>query len=230
MTHSGLLGLLEPIESEVLSSWRELDSLYPFGQHYRGIEPSFSLSFHHAEGPSSQAIAAGVDQDALSLAVSASNCVKIYRGTKATGSIYRLQEMVDMRLDTPSINHIAWAPGCLRCFDVVAAACDDGTVRIMEITVPEPEAALLDVKAPQSNDTTRRASDPARNPPSGIGAGLAELSRSTSVRNAVDDSNMRHDCKEVEVLLHEDRGPVWKVSRLRNPTCPSWSICLNCSF
>lgn len=211
MTHRGLLSLLEPTQPELLNNWREVDSLYPFGQYYRGIEPMFSISFHHAEAPSSQAVAAGFDRDSLSLAVSAFHCVKIYRRMKAAEGIHQLKEMIEIVLDTPSINQIAWAPGCLRFLDVIAAACDDGTVRILEITVPRAGVNFLGVKAPLSSDSTERASDTAHNPPSGIGAGLAELSRSASVRSVADDSHMKHDCKEVAVLLHGDRGPVWKV-------------------
>jgi len=185
--------------------------LYPFGQHPRGSEPRFSLSFHQSHGPSPQALRAGLDASALSIAVSAANLIKLYRGTKSDERIYQLQEMAQINLHTSLINEIAWAPGCLHPFDVVAAACDDGTLRVVEITVPQAPASILTVKSQPFKEPPRRGSVNTRNNTSGISAGLAGMNRTTVARSDAGGSTMKHEWREVATLSPADGAPAWKV-------------------
>ncbi|KAL9130716.1 MAG: hypothetical protein Q9175_006953 [Cornicularia normoerica] len=215
ITHDGLLSLLEPADPELLGSWNVIDNIYPFGQHHRGTEARFRLTFHQGEGPSTNAIFAGLDPNAISLAVSAIEHIKVYRAVKSgepPESNYLFYEMIEIRTDA-TINEIAWAPGCLRPNDVIAAACNDGTIRIFEVDTPHEVDAWSRpsaVKVYKSNGPQRAFSATLRNAPSGIGAGLAGMSRSAPPREVMNSLNIRHEWKQIALLSH-DEAPVWKI-------------------
>ena len=213
VTHDGLLSLFEPSEPESLSAWKELDQIYPYGQHSRGTEPRFRLSLHRSERPCYNAVVAGLDPKALSLAVSAMSFIKIYRALKPEEGSYQLHEMIELATDAPLINDVSWAPGCIRPYDLIAAACDDGFVRVFEITTPVDaktiSRATLDAPIPRKPGPGPAAVT-ARNAPSGIGAGLAGVSRAAA-RNTADTVKIRHEWKEVAALHRDEGAPVWKV-------------------
>lgn len=195
--------------------WKELDSLYPFEQHPRGTEPKFKLSFHQSERPCYNAILAGLDAKALSLAVSAVNFVKIFRALKPDEGNYQLYEMAEIVIQTTLVNDIAWAPGCIRPYDLVATACDDGTARIFRITTPHNGNAPLPPVLESHNSPAvniREPVPPARKNPSGIGAGLAGASRAAAAaRQIINTSKVKHEWMEIAVLPHDDELPVWKL-------------------
>lgn len=215
ITHDGLLSLLEPADPESLSSWNVIDNIYPFGQHHRGTEARFRLSFHQGEGPSTNAIFAGLDPNAISLAVSAIEHVKVYRAVKSdepSGSNYLFYEMIEIHADA-IINEIAWAPGCLHPYDVIAAACNDGTIRIFEVDTPNDHDALLRIPAVKTykhNGQQRALPATSKNAPSGIGAGLAGMSRNAPPRDVMNSLNIKHEWKQAALLSH-DEAPVWKI-------------------
>lgn len=218
ITHDGLLSLLEPGDPESLGSWNVIDNIYPFGQHHRGTEARFRLSFHQGEGPSTNALFAGLDPNAISLAVSAIERIKVYRAVKSgepSESNYLFYEMIEIHTDA-IINEIAWAPGCLQPFDVIAAACNDGTVRIFEVDTPDEVDASSKtpaVRAYRSSGPQRALSTTSttmRNAPSGIGAGLAGMSRNAPPREVMNSLNIKHEWKQAALLSH-DEAPVWKI-------------------
>ena len=235
ITHDGLLSLLEPVDAESLTSWTQIDTIYPFGHHPRGTEARFRLSFQQAEGPCSNALLAGIGFKTLSLAVSAMNNIKIFRALKpdespssssSSDGNYQFYEMHDMHTDTALINEIAWAPGCLRAFDVIAAACDDGTVRIFEVDTPhEADGSTSNVRTSaavkpplqqsQLGPPKGGAAFTSRNAPSGIGAGLAGMSRDTAPRRGM-AHEVKHESRQVAVLAPDEPAPVWKVRWLHD--------------
>lgn len=213
ITHDGLLSLLEPLEPESLVAWRETDSLFPFGQQSRSSEPRFGLSLHQAEMPCYYAVAAGLERNALSLAVSAMSTIKIFRALKPDETGYQFHEMLEITTDSLLINDLAWAPGCIRPYDLVAAACDDGFVRIFEITTPYHSDLGLSALSRTSGAMKNRTSSlTARSAPSGIGAGLAGVSR-TSIRSNASSSRIKHEWKELTSLRTngDECKPVWRV-------------------
>ncbi len=213
VTHDGLLSLLEPSEPESLSAWKEIDHIYPYGQHSRGTEPRFRLSFHRSERPCYNAVMAGLDPKALSLAVSAMSFIKIYRALKVEEGNYQFYEMIELATNAPLINDVSWAPGCVRPYDLIAAACDDGFVRVFEINTPvdAKSSSRKTTDAPTLlNAGPRPVSVAARNAPSGIGAGLVGASRAAA-RNNAGTAKIRHEWKEVVAIYHDDGAPVWKV-------------------
>ena len=215
ITHDGLLSLLEPTNPESLGSWNAIDNIYPFGQHHRGTEAKFRLSFHQSEGPSSNAIFAGLDPNAMSLAVSAIEHIKVYRAVKSgepSEGNYQFNEMMNIHVDA-IINEIAWAPGCLHPHDLIAAACNDGTIRIFEVDTPHEVNALSRTpaaKAYKSNGPQKAITATLRNAPSGIGAGLAGMSRNAPPREVMNNLNIKHEWKQAALLSH-DEAPIWKV-------------------
>ena len=215
VSRSGLLSLLEPSEPTTLSSWREIDALYPFGQHHRGSEPRLDLSFQHALGACSQALEAGLDPTAISLAVSSANSVKIYRALKSEGDVYQFHEVLELPIDFTLVNAIAWAPGGVNATDIIAIACDDSNVRIVEVTVENSSAGSLSTSIKSPHVAARRDSDNARSIASGISAELAGMNRTTAPRKDVSRASLEHAAKEVAVLqLHNDvpvYGLKWNV-------------------
>lgn len=216
ITYDGLLSLFEPVDPETLKSWSQLDSFHPFGLCPRGTEARFSLSFQQSEGPSINATHPADDANGLSLAVSVMNSIKIFQATKPddhSEGNYQLCEMLNMHTDTSQINEIAWAPGCLRPYGVIAAACDDGTVRIFEVDVNNESDGTsrgLAAKPPQSNGPSKATLADPRNAPSGIGAGLAGISRNAAGRRDT-FNEMRPESRQASILTHEDGAPVWKL-------------------
>ncbi|KAL8821053.1 MAG: hypothetical protein Q9223_000853 [Gallowayella weberi] len=215
VSRDGLLSLLEPSESESLRTWKELDSIWPFGQHVRGSEPTFRLSLHQAEKPSYSAITAGLDPKAISLSLSAANSIKIFRATRSEDGNFQFYEVLELSAIHATINDVAWAPGSVRPYDLIAAACDDGCVRVYEITTPPPNTGRSSPpghpdSAPSTKDR-RNSSKIARHAPSGIGAGLAGYSRAEAVRNSNGGIRIPHSWKETAKLDHEGGSPVWRV-------------------
>lgn len=214
ISRDGLLSLLEPSEPESLHAWKELDTMYPFGQHTRGSEPTFRLSLHHSERPSYGAISAGVDPKAISIALSATSSIKILRATRPDYINYQLYEMLEINTSTSAINDVSWAPGGIRPYDLLAAACDDGRVRLYEVTTPGSLDQSSTVPGLGSEILMRqkRASPAvARQTLSGIGAGLAGVSQAGSTRRAGGGLCVQHAWKEVAILSHDDGAPVWRV-------------------
>ena len=153
--------------------------------------------------------------NAISLAVSAIEHIKVYRAVKSgetSESNYLFYEMIEIHADAV-INEIAWAPGCLHPQDLIAAACNDGTVRIFEVDTPhevDASSKTLAVKADKSNEPQKALPAALRNAPSGIGAGLAGMSRNAPPREVMNSLNIKHEWKQAALLSH-DEAPVWKI-------------------
>ena len=212
VSRDGLLSLLELSEPESLHAWKEVDSLYPFGQHVRGSEPIFRLSLHQTETPSFGALSAGLDPKAISLSLSASTSIKILRATRSEDGNYHFYDMLEM--GTPvMINDVSWAPGSVRPYDLIAAACEDGRVRVYEVATPGQSYLGLPAKHVSSGTPlkSKRTSSISCQGPSGIGAGLAGVSRGEATRRAGGSGLIQHTWKEIAVLAHEDASPAWRV-------------------
>ena len=225
MTHVGSLSLLEMADPESLASWAQIEQVYPFGQHHRGTEARFSLSFQESEGPAANAVMAGLNPRSMSLAVSAMNLIRIYRVIpgEASESNYQLCEVLGKLVEGALINEIAWAPGCLRPYDTIAAACDDGTVRMFLLDTPCNDENVIEEESstmPPPQDQGKAIPTKSSSTPSGIGAGLAGLHRATNFENDAQVSlQIEHVMHEVAALPHDDGSPVWKVRWMHDGKC-----------
>lgn len=216
ITHDGLLSLWEPLESESLGSWKELDAVYPFGQYSRGSEPTFRLSFHKSERPNHSAISAGLDPRTLSIALSATNVIKINRAFKLDDGGYQLNEVLEMNTHAVVINDIAWAPGCIHMRDLIATACDDGCTRVFEVTTPHNRGLMASgsMESPPLSLNKQESSGSASHTKSGIGAGLENASRVKDFKRGSGTQWIRHEWKQVAKLAHRENLPAWRVQWL----------------
>ncbi|KAL8780482.1 MAG: hypothetical protein Q9213_006442 [Squamulea squamosa] len=214
VSSDGLLCLLEPSEPESLHAWKELDSTYPCGQQSRGSEPTFRISLHQAVGPSYHAVSGGLDPKAISLVLSATNSIKILRATRSEDGNVQFHQMLDIEGIASAINDVSWAPGSIRPYDLIATACNDGSVRVYEVTIPQ-HAGLQSPNTSSGSQASMRdrlnSSKHARHTPSGIGAGLAGFSRVEAMFGSNGGTRIQHAWKEIAVLRHKGATPVWRV-------------------
>ena len=189
----------------------------------RGEETSFKVSFDPNLEPCYNAIRQGVQRDSLGLIVASMGRASIWRtkeishtvslGSATTREFYLAAELRGHR---GLVRDIAWAPGNIRGFDVVATACKDGFVRVFTVTTPAKggkEASNKDyAKLPEqvSVPAYKSAENGARNAPSGIGAGLAGARSANRQEAEGKQGEVLHLVKEVS-KLEASRTPVWRV-------------------
>ncbi|KAL8756351.1 MAG: hypothetical protein Q9199_003008 [Rusavskia elegans] len=210
----GLLALCEPSDPGSLDFSKELDSAYPYGQYSRGSEPTFKLSLHPAARPSYHAISAGVDPKAISLALSAASSIKILRATRTEDGDCKFYQVLGIEGVASAINDVSWAPGSIRPCDLIAAACNDGCVRVFEVTTPHNAGVQSPNKSSDPRPLTRdrrNSSKLDRHAPSGIGAGLAGVSRAEAMYESGGGTRIQHSWRETAALVHEGGMPVWRV-------------------
>lgn len=213
ISHTGLLTFQAPTDPTSATSWREIDALYPFGQRSRSDEPRLSISFHHAAGPPSLTLAAGLDQNVISFAVSSANTVKVFRTMEAGDGSLHLHEMLEVPRNFASINSISWAPGCNNPREIIAVASDDGSIGLLEIHLQRTPPEILPNKKQVTQRTVRRESNNHRAAlPSGISEGLAGMTDARDATRAARDLDIKHEAKEIARLMaHTDETPLGKL-------------------
>lgn len=216
--------MYENEEPENLDSWAEVDTVVVCEKPARGEETSFKVAFDPNLEPCYNAIRQGVQRDSLALIVASMNRASIWRtkeishsvslGSSTSKELYLAAELKGHR---GLMRDVAWAPGNIRGFDIVATACKDGFIRVFQITTPAKGS-----QAPRSKDYAKlpeQTATPvqgtpengARSTPSGIGAGLAGARSSTRQQEAEGkQGEIVHVAKEVS-KLDANRIPVWKV-------------------
>ncbi|KAI9873661.1 MAG: epoxide hydrolase, soluble (sEH) [Pleopsidium flavum] len=224
ISRDGYLSLLEPTEPDSFGNWKEIDQFFVCTPPDRGEEAGFRVSFNHDPLPCYNAIAAGLDKNALSLAVAAMDTVKVYRATKLPDKDYQLYLAAELTGHGGLIRDVSWADGSVRGTDLIASACKDGFIRIFEITTPVPSDPNTTPQGHASQPAGGSTSDGsssstgARNAPSGIGAGLAGAFRTDGAMHRSEEygCKVKHTWKLVAAMNAHD-GAVWRVkfSRLR---------------
>lgn len=202
-----------------------MDTVVVCDKPARGEEVSFKVSFDPNLEPCYNAIRQGVQRDSLGLIVACMGRASIWRtkeithtvslGSSTTKEFYLAAELKGHR---GLVRDVAWAPGNIRGFDVVATACKDGFVRVFEVTTPAKggrESRSKDYsKMPEQVivPAQRATENGARNAPSGIGAGVAAarsgLNRGQEAEGR--QGEVQHSVKEVS-RLEANRTPVWRV-------------------
>jgi nucleoporin SEH1 len=207
-----------------VESWSELDRVNVYDKPARGEETSFKVAFDPNLEPCYTAIRQGVQRDALGVIVASMNRASIWRtkeishsvslGSSSTKEFYLAVELKGHR---GLVRDVAWAPGNIRGFDIVATACKDGFVRVFQLSTPSknpkeprskdfsklPDAVVVPAQRPSENG--------ARNAPSGIGAGLAGTRSTMRQFDAHGkEGEVMHVAKEVS-KLDANRVPVWRV-------------------
>ncbi|KAH7626301.1 hypothetical protein B0T09DRAFT_314398 [Sordaria sp. MPI-SDFR-AT-0083] len=159
-------GTLEVLENETPENITEFSRIDRFSvltqKPARGEETSFRVRFDPNPEVCYTALRAGVPTDALGLVVAAMDTVKVYRTrdtvsaslgvATAAREFYLAAEIPglsakgggDANANVNSVGHrglvrdVAWAPGNIRGYDIVATACQDGYVRVFGLSTPAP--------------------------------------------------------------------------------------------
>lgn len=221
------LTVYENEEPESLDGWAELDTVAVCERPARGEEASFKVAFDPNLEPCYNAIRQGVQRDSLAVIVASMNRASVWRtkeishtvslGSSTTREFYLAAELRGHR---GLVRDVAWAPGNIRGFDIVATACKDGFVRVFQISTPSKGDLVLRskdyAKVPESVAVPvhRSIENGVRNSPSGIGAGLAGArSGASAVRQQEAEERqgqVLHVAVEVS-KLEANRTPVWRV-------------------
>jgi nucleoporin SEH1 len=223
ISRSGLLEVWENEEPENMDSWVEIDKFIVCDKPARGEEVAFKVMFDPNLEPCYAAIRQGVQRDALGVVVASINKATIWRtkevqhavslGATSNKEFYLAAELKGHR---GLVRDVAWAPGSIRGFDVVATACKDGFVRVYQVTTPpkgDRELRSKDYsKMPEQVATSvqRTPENGARNTPSGIGAGLASSRLNRPQASEGKGGEVLHVAKEVS-RLEPSTTPVWRV-------------------
>lgn len=115
------------------------------------------------------------------------------------------------------VRDVAWAPGNMRGFDIVATACKDGYTRVYQIsTLGKIQLSQYRsrefAKAPEKTVVMQRAAENGgRNVSSGIGAGLAGARPLNGIAKGEVEGQVPTVVKEMSRLT-SDKAPVWRVS------------------
>lgn len=211
--------MYENTEPENLENWEEMDTVSVCEKPARGEEVCFKVDFDPNLEPCYKAIGQGVRRDSLAVIVASMGRVSVWRtkeiahsvslGSSVTKEFYLAAELKGHR---GLVRDVAWAPGNIRGFDVVATACKDGFVRVFTITYPAKggkEGSSKDyAKIPEH--FALPAQNGARTAPSGIGAGLAGVRSGNRQEAEGKLGEVLHLVKEVS-RLEANRTPVWRV-------------------
>ncbi|KAI9799484.1 MAG: epoxide hydrolase, soluble (sEH) [Piccolia ochrophora] len=221
LPRNGYLAVYENTEQSSTGSWNSVDSFPICPAPARGDDTGFQVEFDQNPMPPAAAIQAGLQPEAVSLITAGMNTVKIWRSHTDLDDLNNVTQFF-LAADLSSYHHgllrgVAWAPGNVRNYDIVATACKDGFIRIFELRTEVPADARNDYSMTRFNASSQApASGTGRTVPSGIGAGLAGASRnrtsSTDLSAQADsrEGKIKHVVKEVAVLS-DHHGSPWGV-------------------
>lgn len=201
------------------------------GRPARGEETSFRVRFDPNPEVCYTALRAGVPTDALGLVVAAMDRVLVYRTrdtvTSQMGIATSVKEFY-LAAELPGhkglVRDVAWAPGNIRGYDVIATACQDGYVRVFKLETPislSGEKAngkgwssnVLKKHAKHASADEAAKSSPdvaAAHPQSGISSGLGRSRSGADRRSGGQPGQVKHVAEEIS-KLNSHRTPVWRV-------------------
>lgn len=224
----GKLSAYESAEPETLTDLTLMDDFQVLPKPSRGEETCFKVRFDPNPDPCYVALRAGVSGDALSLVVSGKDSVKVFRTRDTTvhhlGSTSRGREFylaVEITGHKSLVRDVAWAPGNIRGYDIIATACQDGHVRVFRVDTPLPKDdgrswAVADIKGKERGDdeATTVKSGHSRGqfqaPLSGIRAEIDKSGTHGERLSSGQPGQIPHTFKEI-AKLDTHRSPVWRV-------------------
>lgn len=200
------------------------------GRPARGEETAFRVRFDPNPEVCYTALRAGMPTDALGLVVAAMDTVKIYRTrdtvTSQMGMATSVKEFY-LAAELPGhkglVRDVAWAPGNIRGYDIIATACQDGFVRVFKVETPLPPTSPSDdaqgkgwstsILRKHTKRTSTTTDEEARNTSdaqSGIRAGLDRSRTSGDRRSSGQPGQIEHVVTELS-RMDNHRTPVWRV-------------------
>jgi nucleoporin SEH1 len=217
ITRDGYLTVHEPTEQSSLNEWSQLADHWVCQDNppERQEEVGFKVTFHKEKLPCWTAIMAGLDRKSLSMAVAAMKDVHVYR-TDKTKRFWKVATLSGAR---QIIRDVAWANGAMRGYDIIATASKDGAIRIYELSTPRSDKDKPASTGASSGSTVTETisspqpSRPTKNAPSGIGAGLAGISKApdSSHDNEPQPGRIRQVVKMTDELTNH-HGAVWRLA------------------
>jgi nucleoporin SEH1 len=230
----GRLTVYENETAENLADWTQLDEFSVLSEEEkpaRGVETAFRVRFDPGPEPCYTALRAGVPSDALGLVVAAMDKVRVYRtrdtvgmnlGVATAGREFYLA--VEIEGHKGLVRDVAWAPGNIRGYDLVATACQDGFVRVFRVETPYEGKhgkesggrgwAAADVKRHAKDDEKSRRSGTADaravQHHSGIREGLSRSGGNDERRTGGQHGHIKHTAKEIS-RMDSHRTPIWRV-------------------
>ncbi|KAF2196321.1 WD40 repeat-like protein [Delitschia confertaspora ATCC 74209] len=217
ITRDGRLIVYEPADQGNLNDWGIMAEQWVCSNNPpdRTEEVGFKVAFHQEKLPCWTAVKAGLDRRSISMAVAAMRNVLIYRTDKAR-KFYLAAELKGAR---DIIRDVAWAGGSMRGTDIIATASKDGTIRIYEISIPQPNkpaaAGGVSPEGPAADPSAAspRAGGQKKNAPSGIGAGLAGASKLPEAHREHDvPGRVTHVVRMVDEIVGAHGGAVSRVA------------------
>lgn len=219
--------------SENLADWAQTDEFAVCDRPDRGVETSFRVRFDPNPDPCYAALRAGMPTDTLGLVVAAMDAVKVYRTRDVVIHAYgvpstkkEFYEAAAVPGHRSLVRDVAWAPGNIRGYDIVASACMDGFVRVVRLDASYDPA---DGKTWSSADLVRagahHAADANNSARAGAAAGAAHQPPqphpsgiSQGVHHPTTDGDRRknqagHIPHSISLLssLENHRSPMWRV-------------------
>lgn len=199
ITRDGYLMVMEPVTPDNLADWQPLDQFRVCAEPQRGEETSFKVQFHHDPTDITRSLLPSWDSRSLSLVVSAMDTIKIYR----TGASRRFYHAIELSAHGSLVRSISWANGSARGYDLIAAGCSDGFIRIYGV--------YTSVSANGTQNSGGPTQSPSSRPTSGIGSALASRSpASMSNRQPGSDLPFKHSYKEA-ACIDSKHLDVWQV-------------------
>lgn len=240
----GRLTMFENDSPDNLAEYAMIDEFSVGPKPSRGEELAFRVRFDPNPEPCYTALRAGVTSDSVGFVVAAMNSVKVYRSRDVISSSMGLQQAQKefyLAVEIPGhhglIRDVAWAPGNIRGYDIIATACQDGYARVFRIDTPYSENdgkswAVADLlKSDTSHDdsqhkasgsvdrqqTNSAQSTPAQDghpnqphAPSGLSASLAKSGAHGQRHWSGQPGQVKHTFQELS-RLDNHRTPVWRV-------------------
>jgi nucleoporin SEH1 len=241
LSTEGRLTVYQTESPEALGEYASIDEFSVCKKPSRGEEVSFRVRFDPGEEPCYSALRAGVGSDSLGLVVAAMGTVKLYRSrdvvTASFGSSQTQKEFylaVEITGHRGLVRDVAWAPGNIRGYDIIATAGQDGYARVYRIDTPYSDSdgkswsvssLIKSDTQPASKDhpTTQysknnstggeqpsTSSTPQQAPSSTLSASLAKSGTTGDRQWAGQPGQVKHTAREIS-RLDNDRKPVWRV-------------------
>ncbi|KAM0484327.1 hypothetical protein ACHAPX_001749 [Trichoderma viride] len=139
----GRLTVYENDQPENLAEYTSIDEFTICPRPSRGEEVSFKVRFDPNPEPCYTALRAGVPSDALGLVVAGMNSVKVYRSREIASASFGANTLqkefylaVEIMGHRGLVRDVAWAPGNIRGYDMIATACQDGYARVFRMDTP----------------------------------------------------------------------------------------------
>ncbi|KAL6881258.1 WD40-repeat-containing domain protein [Trichoderma novae-zelandiae] len=160
----GRLTVYENDQPENLAEYASVDEFSVCARPSRGDEVAFKVRFDPNPEPCYAALRAGVPADALGLVVAAMGSVKVYRTREIAASNFganTLQKEFYLAVEISGhrglVRDVAWAPGNIRGYDMIATACQDGYARVFRLDTPFSETdgrswSAAHLSRPQTKD------------------------------------------------------------------------------